>query len=126
MVYETIKYASIEDGIGHLTLNRPKSYNAVNTTMLDDLERFWKDRYDDLDTHVLILTGATSSKGFCAGLDTKEAFEIIPGMTGSEFFRFQSRLARLRQHLHNYLTPTPLYSPRYRPARVHPCVASGC
>ncbi len=94
MDFETITYEAPEPGLGILTLNRPASYNAVNWRMMTELETFWRDRLDDFDTDVIILQGA-GDKGFCAGLDMKETARTAPEMRVSEFYRFQSRLARL-------------------------------
>ena len=74
MDYETIEYQEIEKGIGLLSLNRPRRYNAVNYRMMEELEHFWGEKQHDLDTHVLILRG-NGDKGFCSGLDMSEAIE---------------------------------------------------
>ena len=55
MSYETIEYQVIEPGIGLLSLNRPRIYNSVNHKMMEELESFWQERFQDLDTHVIIL-----------------------------------------------------------------------
>ncbi|EFK07692.1 conserved hypothetical protein [delta proteobacterium NaphS2] len=55
MEYETIEYEIIETGIGILSLNRPRKYNAVNFLMMEELEAFWKGRLYDLETRVVVL-----------------------------------------------------------------------
>ena len=107
MDFETITYEAPEPGLGILTLNRPASYNAVNWQMMTELETFWRDRLDDFDTDVIILRGA-GDKGFCAGLDMKETARMAPEMRVSEFYRFQSRLARL--NLAKRRAPQPIIS----------------
>jgi len=94
MGYSTIIYKNIDEGIGRLTLNRPASYNAVNHTMIEELEDFWRERLYDIDTKVIVLEGG-QAKGFCAGLDLKDTAERVPEMDMTKFYRFQSRLARL-------------------------------
>jgi enoyl-CoA hydratase/carnithine racemase len=94
MEYETIEYEVIEKGIGLLSLNRPRKYNSVNTRMMVELERFWNERLYDLETHVLLFRG-NGKRGFCAGLDMKEAMKIGTDMSVDEFYNFQQRLARL-------------------------------
>lgn len=94
MKYETILYETPEKGIGLLTLDRPRYYNAVNQKMMEELEFFWRERLYDLETVVIILRG-NGEKGFCAGLDMKETVETTPQMNIPEFYRFQARLARL-------------------------------
>jgi enoyl-CoA hydratase/carnithine racemase len=70
MAFQTLLYEQ-KGPIGVLTLNRPERLNAMNYQMFAELEIFWRDRLDDLETRVVILTGA-GSRGFCAGLDIKE------------------------------------------------------
>ena len=94
MNYETIEYESKDEGIGILSLNRPRRYNSVSHQMMEELEAFWKERLYDLDTHVLILKG-NGDRGFCAGLDMKENVKMAPDMNTDQFYRFQARLARL-------------------------------
>ncbi len=94
MDYETIEYDVKKEGIGILSLNRPRRYNSVSHQMMEELEAFWKERLYDLDTHVLILKG-NGERGFCAGLDMKENVKMAPDMNTDQFYRFQARLARL-------------------------------
>jgi enoyl-CoA hydratase/carnithine racemase len=94
MDYETIEYDVKEEGIGILSLNRPRRYNSVSHQMMEELEAFWKERLYDLDTHVIILKG-NGERGFCAGLDMKENVKMAPDMNTDQFYRFQARLARL-------------------------------
>jgi enoyl-CoA hydratase/carnithine racemase len=94
MEYETILYECTELGIGVLSLNRPRRYNMVNYRMMEELEQFWRDRKEDLATHVLVLKG-TGEKGFCAGLDMREVMKLVEDMETDRFYRFQVRLGRL-------------------------------
>lgn len=94
MDYDTIVYEPVEPGIGILTLNRPERYNAVNQGMMEELERFWLDRENDADTRIILLRG-NGEKGFCAGLDMKEALEIQQHMNAHQFYHAQCRMGRL-------------------------------
>ncbi len=94
MTYETIEYEMIEPGIGMLSLNRPRKYNAVSIQMMEELEAFWKERLYDLETHVVVFKG-NGKRGFCAGLDMKEVMKTASHMSPDAFYRFQARLARL-------------------------------
>jgi len=105
MNYSTILTETLEKGIMQLTLNRPESYNAVTFQMMEELEHFWRERLYDLDTTVVILKG-NGEKGFCAGLDMKEAMEKTPAMPPDEFYRFQARLARINLHMRR--APQPI------------------
>jgi enoyl-CoA hydratase len=53
-----------------LTLNSPKSLNALNSAMLDELECALNTLEQDGETKVVVLTGA--GKAFVAGADIKE------------------------------------------------------
>lgn len=67
--FETLVYEQ-HGAVGVLTLNRPRSLNAINFTMRDELHAWLDARMRDLDTRVLILAGA--GRGFSAGLDIKD------------------------------------------------------
>jgi enoyl-CoA hydratase/carnithine racemase len=105
MDFKAIEYEVKKKGVGILSLNRPRKYNAVNMQMMKELERFWADRLYDLDTHVIILKG-NGKRGFCAGLDMRETMKMVPDMSPDEFYRFQARLARLNLSMRR--TPQPV------------------
>ncbi len=113
MDYETIEYHIEEEGIGVLSLNRPRRYNAVNLQMMEELEAVWRERMYDLDTHVVILRG-NGNKGFCAGLDMKEAIKMLPEMDTDHFYRFQSRMGRLNLAMRQ--VPQPVICAVHGPA----------
>jgi enoyl-CoA hydratase/carnithine racemase len=61
-----------KDGpIGTITLNRPERLNAISGPMLAALSERLIEANGDRDVRVLIITGA--GRGFCAGLDLKDA-----------------------------------------------------
>jgi len=94
MRYETVVYETVEPGIGMLTLNRPNTYNAVSQRMMEELEHCWSERENDVDTRVILLRGS-GDKGFCAGLDMKEALQIQEHMNSHQFYHAQCRMGRL-------------------------------
>jgi enoyl-CoA hydratase len=57
------------DGALLITLNKPEALNAFDFAMYDELIGILEGLRQDLDTRVVILTGA--GKGFCAGHDQK-------------------------------------------------------
>ncbi len=61
---------SAENGIGRLTLNRPKQYNAMSKQLLTELQ----DNLDDIskDESVRVLIIDSKGKAFSAGHDLKE------------------------------------------------------
>lgn len=93
MPFETIQF-EVKDTIGLLTLNRPKTINALNKTMIDELEKVFDILDRDEDVRVLILTGA-GEKGFCSGLDMKESAATLFESSPEMIYRAQSRVARL-------------------------------
>jgi enoyl-CoA hydratase/carnithine racemase len=77
MQYETLKF-EVDGGIGLLTLNRPERLNAINAMMLDELSSFWSEVASMQDCRVIVMTGA-GERGFCSGLDLKEAADMQGG-----------------------------------------------
>lgn len=59
-----------EGAVAWLTLNRPHSLNALNTTIVDELHGFMVELNSDAKTRVVVMRGA--GRGFCAGLDLKQ------------------------------------------------------
>lgn len=94
MGYESIIWNVPEDGIGELTLNRPRRYNSVDMRMLEELEDLWAGLKRNRDVFVIILKGG-GDRGFCAGLDIREAARLIGSMNADQFYEFQSRLSRI-------------------------------
>lgn len=56
MAYTTILY-DVQDGIATITLNRPESYNALNTPMYGELQDALKQIGRDESVRAVILTG---------------------------------------------------------------------
>ncbi len=62
---------SVEKGIATLTFNRPKSLNALNGELLEELSRALDSVAEDDSIRVLIVTGS-GEKAFVAGADINE------------------------------------------------------
>jgi 2-(1,2-epoxy-1,2-dihydrophenyl)acetyl-CoA isomerase len=78
MAYETLTF-EVREGIGHLTLHRPKAANALNFEMAQELLEVAKRCDEDAEIRAVILTGAGPM--FCAGGDLQSmatADEGIP------------------------------------------------
>jgi enoyl-CoA hydratase/carnithine racemase len=69
MGYESI-IVEKENRITTITLNRPEKLNALNMTMRWEILRATQEAAKDLDTNVLVFTGA--GKGFCSGGDVED------------------------------------------------------
>lgn len=68
--FETIIYEK-QEGVGYVTLNRPRALNAYNMQMRDDLFQVLGAVRDDPDVRVAVLRGA-GERAFCAGADLTE------------------------------------------------------
>ena len=90
---ETLSYRT-EGRIGLLTFSRPEQYNAIDRTMMLELETFWRERQWDDSVGVIVLDGG-AAKGFCAGLDMKTFGPEIFAMAPAAMYDGQRRLARL-------------------------------
>ncbi|MDR5701533.1 enoyl-CoA hydratase/isomerase family protein [Agromyces aerolatus] len=86
--------ATVADGVGHLTLDRPRALNALNFEMvlaLTDVLDAWR---EDSEVGVVVLDGE-GDRGFCAGGDLRElhAFATAGDLEPAhDFFRAEYRL----------------------------------
>ncbi|MBI5283856.1 MAG: enoyl-CoA hydratase/isomerase family protein [Chloroflexi bacterium] len=64
------------EGLVTITLNRPDKLNAINVTMHQEMQQVCRDLQDDIDTRVVILTGA--GRAFSSGADLKSRQEGPP------------------------------------------------
>jgi enoyl-CoA hydratase len=71
MAYENILLEQVENGIYLLTVNRPRSFNALNSDTLDEIFAAGEVIAHTPDARVLLVTGA-GSKAFVAGADIQE------------------------------------------------------
>lgn len=89
-MYQTIKVEKI-DNIGIITINRPKALNALNATVIGELERVIGEVEEDTSLGALILTG--EGRSFVAGADIAEQYPLDVaggrkwGQRGSAIFR---------------------------------------
>jgi enoyl-CoA hydratase len=83
--FETLIYEK-ENGIAHVTLNRPEAMNAYNIRMRDDLYAVLGAIRDDDEVRAVIFKGA-GEKAFCAGADLSE-FLTAPSPVEARKVRF--------------------------------------
>ena len=69
MVFQNLIYRR-EEGIGILSINRPKALNALNTNLLTELNRAIDMACKDNEVDVMVITG--EGKAFIAGADISE------------------------------------------------------
>ena len=65
-----------ENGVGHITLNRPDKYNSYNREMALEFQRVLDVCAQDDEVRCICITGA--GKGFCSGQDLSEAMNPTP------------------------------------------------
>lgn len=71
MAYENI-IVTVEDGIATVTLNRPRSFNVLNSQTLHELRSCFHKEINSSDSvNAVIITGE-GGKAFCGGADIKE------------------------------------------------------
>jgi enoyl-CoA hydratase len=93
-VTETVEVlARIDDGVGHLLLNRPRAINALTPAMIDELAATLSEWAQDDRVERVLLTGA-GERGLCSGADVRALRELaLAGDPGADrFFRHEYRL----------------------------------
>ena len=76
MTYENILF-EVQDGVGLLTMNRPKALNALNPQTFDEIDDLLDKVAVDDSVRVLVVTGA-GGKAFVAGADITEFPRMNP------------------------------------------------
>lgn len=89
-MYQTIRYEK-KDNIGIITINRPEALNALNSTVISELEQVITEVEKDESLGCMILTG--EGRSFVAGADIGEQYPMDVaagrkwGQRGSAIFR---------------------------------------
>ncbi|WP_180127995.1 MULTISPECIES: enoyl-CoA hydratase [unclassified Acinetobacter] len=97
MQFETILLEK-NNGVGLITLNRPQALNALNSTLIQDLNSALNDLDRDPTIGCMVITG--SEKAFAAGADIKEMAELsFPNIYLDDFFHLADRIAQRRKPL---------------------------
>ena len=68
--YETVRSELTAEGVRTITLNRPKSMNAMNPKLIHEVSTAFNDANADPETRAIIFTG--EGRAFCAGDDRHE------------------------------------------------------
>ena len=76
MEFENIEF-EIQDSVSFLTFNRPKALNALNQSLLKEVNKVLDIVYSDESIRVLVLTGS-GDKAFVAGADISELKDFTP------------------------------------------------
>ena len=96
--YSTLLIERHADGYALVTLNRPESLNALNSTLLGELAAFLDTVETDDSVRCLIITGS-GEKAFAAGADIKEmSDQSYAQMYKANFFSLgHDRIIRFRK-----------------------------
>jgi enoyl-CoA hydratase len=115
MAYETILYET-RGSVALVTLSRPERLNAMNATMLRELNAAMDAAEADERVRAIVLAGAGG--GFCSGFDLKEQAEARPSGVGQWRVLLQRDFDAIMRFWN---------SPKPTIAAVHgPCLAGGC
>lgn len=74
MKYENLEIQNNE-GIVTMLLNRPKSLNAINSALMEDLNHYFSTNKNDLSISGVVMTGA-GEKAFAAGADITQFLSL--------------------------------------------------
>ena len=85
-----IKIKNFSAGVSIITINDPKTYNALSFKNLNDLIKVFRKLDKDKKTKVIILEGA--GKGFCAGHNLKEVRSLNIKNKYQKLFNLCSKL----------------------------------
>ncbi|MES2868657.1 MAG: enoyl-CoA hydratase [Pseudomonadota bacterium] len=97
MQFETL-LLEIHERVGLITLNRPKSLNAINSQVIAELNLALDQLEKDPAIGCMVITG--SSKAFAAGADIKEMANFTyPQVFLDDFFSAADRIASRRKPL---------------------------
>ena len=114
MSYETL-LVDVKDAVASVTLNRPEVRNALNATLIRELEQALAMLEADPAARVIVLEGA-GDKAFCAGADLKGVGDRGTTLQARESF---GGLARILEAMARMKTPVI--------AKVHGfALAGGC
>jgi len=89
MNFDTIRYEK-KNNVAIIRLNRPESLNAINKTMLDELNNLLQKIEENDEIKVVVITGE-GEKAFCAGADVKE-FASMSAVDALNFSRHGQKI----------------------------------
>ena len=100
MTYKTLLYEK-SDGIARVTLNRPESLNALNSTVYTELYDVFEAIENDADVRVVVLTGS-GEKAFAAGSDVVE----MQNMSTLDIQKFVATIRKASDRIYTLSKPT--------------------
>lgn len=100
-----MKYIAVkkeDNGVCHLSLNRPELHNAFNDEFISELTNFLKELKKDTSCRLLVLKG--EGKSFCAGADLNW-MKAMKDYSDEENYQDSVRLANLFEELNSMPMP---------------------
>ncbi|MEH7177949.1 enoyl-CoA hydratase/isomerase family protein [Neobacillus vireti] len=91
----------VEQGIGHIVLNRPSKLNAISRELVQELREELLKLEHNQDVKVIILSG--SGKSFCAGGDIDSMKKLKNQAEAAEWIEYVSGLTRQILELNKYV-----------------------
>ncbi|MET0454084.1 MAG: enoyl-CoA hydratase/isomerase family protein [Mycobacterium sp.] len=95
---------NVSNGVGLLTLNRPKTINSLTHGMVTVVEKALRNWADDDRVHSVLLTGA-GERGLCAGGDVVAIYRSVKDDGGSATRAFWWDEFRLNSYISTYPKP---------------------
>lgn len=92
MTYESLSFELDEKGLGILTLNEPRTLNAIGKRMQKELLSFWRERQNDDVCRVIIITGEGTS--FCSGSNIQDLGDFY-SKGASATYKLQTEMAEI-------------------------------
>jgi enoyl-CoA hydratase len=99
VTYSTLLYEKA-DGIGIVTINRPESLNALNSTVFSELYELFQEIEHDGEVRVVIVTGS-GQKAFVAGSDITE----MAPLSSVEINDFVEKVRKASDRIYNLSKP---------------------
>jgi enoyl-CoA hydratase len=100
---EAIRLETPKEGVALLTLSRPKKLNALNATMIGEINQALDEVAADERIRVLVITG--EGRGFCSGMDIRGDDELASRIGVVEALRRQEVLASIATRLRELPQP---------------------
>ena len=100
---QTLIVGEVRNQVGHLTINRPEAYNALNLEMIRAIAQLLQ-RWATDDNVVAVVLRANGDKAFCAGGDIRQLYEGIQS-NDPELMAFFKEEYALDLFIHNYPKP---------------------
>ena len=98
MSFSTVRFDVDDQGIGLITISRPEKLNALNATVLDELDECFSEANETDEIRGVIVTGE-GPKAFVAGADIQEFADLNPEDAEDMARRGQSVFQRIEDML---------------------------